>query len=183
MADGGEFHDFYKYTPSKAAAIVFIILFLITSCVHFFQLIKGRVWFYIPLVVGGICACYSYTSRVKYIKLPNQISWLTLILQTVEVIGYSARIVSSTQAPLFTDTPYIIQTLFLLLAPALFAASIYMELGRIVILLDGEQYTVIRRTWMTKIFVTGDVLSFIVQGMGRFSSLAHSIFMRNLEGW
>ncbi|KAK2748751.1 hypothetical protein FQN57_000332 [Myotisia sp. PD_48] len=138
MAAEEEFHDFYKYTPSKAAAATFIVLFLITSALHFFQLIKSRVWFYIPLFLGGI----------------------------FEIIGFAARIVSSTQAPLFTDTPYIIQTLFLLLAPALFAASIYMELGRIIILLQGEQHAILRRTWMTKIFVTGDILSFIVQGAG-----------------
>lgn len=90
---------------------------------------------------------------------------------TVEMIGYAARIVSSTQAPLFEDTPYIVQSLFLLLAPALFAASIYMELGRIVALLDGEQHAIIRRTWMTKIFVTGDILSFVVQGAGKKYSI------------
>ncbi|OJD15370.1 hypothetical protein AJ78_04375 [Emergomyces pasteurianus Ep9510] len=133
-----EFHDFYKYTPSKAAAIIFIALFLPTTGYHTFQLVKKHVWFFIPVVIGGI----------------------------FEVVGYGARVVSSTQAPIFTDTPYIIQSLFLLLAPALFAASIYMELGRIIAILHGEKLSVIRRTWMTKIFVTGDVLSFVVQGAG-----------------
>jgi hypothetical protein len=42
-----------------------------------------------------------------------------------------------------------------------------MELGRLVMLLQGEQHVLIRRTWMTKIFVTGDVLSFVVQGAGK----------------
>lgn len=81
-------------------------------------------------------------------------------------MGYIGRIISSTEAPLFTDTPYIIQTFFLLLAPALFAASIYMELGRIILFLHGEHHALIRRTWMTKIFVFGDILSFVVQGTG-----------------
>lgn len=85
----------------------------------------------------------------------------------VEIVGYAARIASSTEAPLFTDTPFIVQPLFLLLAPALFAASIYMELGRVVALLQAEQHTIVRKTWMTKIFVTGDILSFVTQGIGQ----------------
>lgn len=58
------------------------------------------------------------------------------------------------------------QTLLLLLGPALLAASIYMILGRIILLTDGEKYSIIRRTWLTKIFVGGDIISFLVQGAG-----------------
>jgi hypothetical protein len=63
--------------------------------------------------------------------------------------------------------PYIIQALLILVAPALFAATIYMALGRIVTLVDGEEYTLIRHRWLTKIFVCGDVLSFMVQSAGK----------------
>jgi hypothetical protein len=62
--------------------------------------------------------------------------------------------------------PYIIQNVFLLVAPALFAASIYMILGRIILLTDGESHSFIRRTWLTKLFVTGDVFSFLMQSTG-----------------
>lgn len=60
--------------------------------------------------------------------------------------------------------PYIIQNTFILLPPALFAASIYMVLGRIVRARHGEQYLIIRVTRLTKTFVLGDVFSFLVQG-------------------
>ena len=63
--------------------------------------------------------------------------------------------------------PYIIQSLFILLAPALLAASIYMELGRIILLVDGEHLSLIRTRWLTKIFVAGDIISFLTQGAGR----------------
>jgi hypothetical protein len=59
--------------------------------------------------------------------------------------------------------PYIMQPLLLLLAPALFAASIYIILGRIILLVNGERHSLIRQKWLTKIFVTGDVISFVVQ--------------------
>lgn len=58
------------------------------------------------------------------------------------------------------------QTLLLLLGPALLAASIYMILGRIILLTDGEKYALVRRTWLTKIFVGGDILAFLAQSAG-----------------
>lgn len=58
------------------------------------------------------------------------------------------------------------QSLLLLLAPALFAASVYMVLGRIIRLTDGESHSLIRANWLTKIFVGGDVLSFLTQSGG-----------------
>lgn len=64
--------------------------------------------------------------------------------------------------------PYIIQSLLLLLGPALLAASIYMVLGRIIGLLDAGDLSVIRPKWLTKIFVAGDVLSFLAQSAGTY---------------
>jgi hypothetical protein len=58
------------------------------------------------------------------------------------------------------------QSLLLLVAPALYAASIYMVLGRIIRRLDAEEYAIIRTKWLTKVFVIGDVISFFVQSGG-----------------
>lgn len=62
--------------------------------------------------------------------------------------------------------PFIMQSLLLLVAPALFAASIYIILGRIILLTDGEKHSLIRQKWLTKVFVAGDVLSFLLQSGG-----------------
>jgi hypothetical protein len=58
------------------------------------------------------------------------------------------------------------QSLLILVAPALFAASIYIILGRVILMVDGERYSLIRQKWLTKTFVAGDVLSFMMQGSG-----------------
>lgn len=58
------------------------------------------------------------------------------------------------------------QTLTLLVAPALFAASIYMVLGRLVLATRGESLAPIRASRLTKIFVCGDVVAFLVQAGG-----------------
>ena len=87
----------------------------------------------------------------------------------VEAIGYIARAVSSTQSPNWSTGPYIIQSLLLLLAPPLFAASIYMVLSRLIKLTHGEQYSIISARWLTAVFVSGDVVSFLAQSTGMTS--------------
>ena len=64
------------------------------------------------------------------------------------------------------------QSVLLLVSPALLAASIYMMLGRIVLMLDASKLLFVRRTWLTQIFVTGDVICFLCQagGAGLLSS-------------
>lgn len=83
---------------------------------------------------------------------------------SVEAVGYIGRILSHYSRDALG--PYIMQTLLLLVAPALFAASIYMILGRLISLLEAEKYSVVRVKWLTKIFVGGDVLSFTLQSAG-----------------
>jgi len=138
-ADALDGFQYYHYSPSMAAAIIFVILFGVATSLHFYQMFRSRTWFLVPFVIGGI----------------------------FETIGYIGRALSAGQnGGTYTLGPYIIQNLLLLVAPALFAASIYMELGRIVQMINGDKNLFIRRTWLTKIFVTGDVLSFFVQGGG-----------------
>jgi len=60
--------------------------------------------------------------------------------------------------------PYVVQNQGILLAPALFAASIYMTLGRLIRCVKGEKYSIVRVDWLTRAFVLGDILSFLVQG-------------------
>jgi hypothetical protein len=90
-----------------------------------------------------------------------------LLFFAVETIGYIGRAVNSQQSPDWTLSAYIVQSVLLLVAPALFAASIYMELGRIIRLTDGEIHSVIRTKWLTKVFVFGDVFSFLMQSSGQ----------------
>jgi hypothetical protein len=76
------------------------------------------------------------------------------------------------------------QSLLLLVAPALFAASIYIILGRIILLTDGEKHSLIRQKWLTKVFVAGDVLSFLMQsGQSHFSQQQTSSYsVQAVEG-
>ncbi|KAI1385129.1 RTA1 like protein [Hypoxylon trugodes] len=138
MADDAPTFVFYLYKPSMAAAIIFIILFSISALLHVKVLIQKRTWYFIPFVIGCL----------------------------FEAVGYIGRAMSSPEYPNFTKNPYIIQSILLLLGPTLFAASIYMILGRLVVLLEADSYSMISPRWLTKFFVLGDVLSFFAQGGG-----------------
>lgn len=61
----------------------------------------------------------------------------------------------------------MIQSMGILLAPALLAASIYIEFSLLVNLTEGEKHSMVRRRLITKIFVTGDLLSFLFQAIGK----------------
>ncbi|KFY31589.1 hypothetical protein V493_00977 [Pseudogymnoascus sp. VKM F-4281 (FW-2241)] len=126
----------WHYLPSVPAAILFCVLFFVATLAHFWRLFKTRAWFCIAFTIGTL----------------------------FEVIGFAARAVAHDR----TDAvmPYVIQNLFILLPPAFFAASIYMTLGRIINAVNGGHLSVVRPSWLTKIFVAGDVLSFLVQAGG-----------------
>ncbi|KAJ8098111.1 RTA-like protein [Lipomyces tetrasporus] len=132
------YYKYYHYDPSLAGACIFAVLFGLSTAWHIAQIFIHRTWYLIPVVIGGV----------------------------FEIIGYVARAVSNAEAPHLTLGPYVIQTLLLLVAPPLFAASIYMILGRIILDVDGESYSLIKRRWLTKIFVTSDVVCFFIQLAG-----------------
>ncbi|GAB1198666.1 hypothetical protein APSETT444_007994 [Aspergillus pseudonomiae] len=131
--------SFYRYKPSMAAPVFFVILFISTTALHLLQMTKTKTWYLIPFSIGGLC----------------------------EIVGYIGRAINANEnAGCWTLGPYVIQTLLLLIAPALMAASIYMILGRIILLTDGEIHAMLKRRWLTKTFVFGDVLSLFLQAAG-----------------
>lgn len=83
---------------------------------------------------------------------------------TVEFVGYAGRAIA------YDDTdaliPYVLQSTLLLIAPILFAASLYMTLSRIIRSVHGESYSLIPPPWLTRIFVFGDMSSFFIQSRG-----------------
>ncbi|PQK15801.1 hypothetical protein BB8028_0006g01230 [Beauveria bassiana] len=134
-----ELHNGYplwKYIPNRPAAIIFIVLFACATAYHTFLLFRHRHWFCLPFVIGGF----------------------------FEAIGYVGRCIAYDSTGELI--PYMLQSIFLLLAPILFAASLYMTLGRVIRSVDGEKYSIIRSKRITAIFVTGDVVSFMIQGGG-----------------
>ncbi|KAF1993789.1 RTA1 like protein [Amniculicola lignicola CBS 123094] len=134
--DGEPWHP-YLYTPSVLAAALFTGLFGATTLVHIYQVYRKRAWWLIPLVLGGVCEVIGFIGRL--LSEPNNFS----------VLG-----------------PFLIQAIFILIAPTLFAASIYMILGRIILLVDGERYSWVKQKHLTIAFVMGDFVTLNIQSNG-----------------
>ncbi|RSL53636.1 hypothetical protein CEP53_007686 [Fusarium sp. AF-6] len=126
----------WKYLPSLEGAAISAALFSIATIAHLLRLSKNRSWFAIPFPIGGM----------------------------MEVIGFATRAVAREKTGQLM--PYVIQNTNILLAPVFFAASIYMTLGRLIRMTNGERHSIISLKWLTKIFVTSDVHSLMVQGGG-----------------
>ncbi|KAK7747360.1 hypothetical protein SLS53_001614 [Cytospora paraplurivora] len=88
-----------------------------------------------------------------------------IIEKYFEAIGYSSYIAAHDN----TDKlpPYIVQSIFILVAPPLCSATIYMILGRLITRLpSGTTQSLIRPSWLTKGFILGDVQCIIIQACG-----------------
>ncbi|KAL5046470.1 hypothetical protein BDW71DRAFT_207265 [Aspergillus fruticulosus] len=130
--------DYYlwEYVPSMAASVIFLLLFLALTLFHVWKAWKTRARFCIPFIIGGV----------------------------FEVVGFAVRAAcTNATADLIL---YVIQSVLILLGPVLFAASVYMVLARLIRSVGAEKYSLIRIAWVTKTFVAGDILSFLVQGQG-----------------
>jgi len=131
-------YDFklYRYDPSLPAAIVTTVVFAALTAVHFWRLRRAGAVYFTPFLIGGIFQTIGYCGRI----------WSHF---DTESIG-----------------GFVMQAILILVAPALFAASIYMILGRLIRALGAEHLSLIPIKWVTKIFVTGDVIAFGLQAGG-----------------
>jgi hypothetical protein len=68
-ADAGATFSLYHYDPTIAGGVVFALLYLATSGLHFWQLFRARCWFMIPLATGGIRERYLRFFREIWRKL------------------------------------------------------------------------------------------------------------------
>ncbi|EFQ31628.1 RTA1 like protein [Colletotrichum graminicola M1.001] len=126
----------YRYTPSLPAAVVSVVVFAILTILHTWRLYKARAYYFTAFTVGGLFQTIGYCSRI--------------------LSHYDKRSIGG----------FSIQAIFILVAPALYAASIYMILGRLIRTVRGEHLSLIPVDWVTRIFVTGDVIAFSLQAGG-----------------
>ncbi|KAH6974647.1 RTA1 like protein-domain-containing protein [Ilyonectria sp. MPI-CAGE-AT-0026] len=126
----------YRYTPSLAAAIVGAVVFAVLTIWHTWRLRRVRAYYFIPFTIGGL----------------------------FQTIGYCGRIWSHFDK--LSIGGFVIQAILILVAPALYAASIYMILGRLIRTVGGERLSLIPVRWVTRIFVAGDVIAFGLQAGG-----------------
>lgn len=72
-ADAANANQFrlYHYDPTVAGAVIFVLLFLATTALHFWQLFKSRCWFLLPLAIGGICELYGVDRQHFVVRIQS----------------------------------------------------------------------------------------------------------------
>ncbi|OCL14872.1 RTA1 like protein [Glonium stellatum] len=133
-------NSIWLYSPSTALAIVVAILYLIPTCITFWQtVIRYRSYFFICVVLGS----------------------------ALEVGGYISRAVSTRE--LDQIPPYAISSTLIILAPIFVAAGNYLLIGRLIrAVLDRNQHRIlgVKAECITRIFVGCDIVSFLIQASG-----------------
>ncbi|KAF7956230.1 hypothetical protein EAE96_005150 [Botrytis aclada] len=126
----------YSYAPSKITALVAAALFVASATYHLITMFRKKTHFYTAMVVGGFMMTAGYVFR--YLSAKN----------TASIILYSG------------------QSLLIILPPSLYAATIYMIYGRIVLFVNAPSASIISPKNVTKLFVGGDFVSFLMQAGG-----------------
>ncbi|KAH6974764.1 RTA1 like protein-domain-containing protein [Ilyonectria destructans] len=134
--DSGFDFKLYRYTPSLAAAIASVAVFAVLTVLHTWRLLRARAFYFSAFTIGGLFQTIGYCGRI----------WSHY--DTLAIGGF------------------VVQAILILVAPALYAASIYMILGRLIRTLRAEHLSLIPVNWVTRIFVTGDVVAFSLQAGG-----------------
>ncbi|KAK7209394.1 hypothetical protein V2G26_016572 [Clonostachys chloroleuca] len=126
----------YRYTPSLPAAITAVIVFTSLTILHVWRMYKARARYFLAFALGGAFQSIGYVGRV----------W--------------------NHYDQFSIGGFVMQAILILVAPALYAASIYMILGRLIRALGASELSFIPPKWVTRIFVAGDVVAFSLQAGG-----------------
>ncbi|KAI1044113.1 hypothetical protein LB505_010520 [Fusarium chuoi] len=95
-----------------------------------------------------------------------------------ETVGYAGRIWGHFDK--LSVGGFVLQAIPILVAPALFAASIYMILGRLIRTVGAAHLSLVPVKWVTRIFVTGDVIAFSLQAGGGGIQSAGTLDLYNL---
>ncbi|KAK7028773.1 RTA1 like protein-domain-containing protein [Favolaschia claudopus] len=126
----------YGYIPSESVAILFLVLYGISTVLHIGQSFYFRLWWLLP--TAALCG-------------------------VGELVGWGGRLWSSFSPR--EDTPFIIQISTTILAPTPLLAASFMIMSRLIQRL-GASYSWLTPTWYTRIFLPCDIIALVVQGVG-----------------
>lgn len=126
----------YGYYPSLGANAFFVAFFALCLILQLSFGIWAKTWTYMIALTLGCVA---------------------------EAVGYAGRVMMNNDP--FSEVGFNLQICLLIIAPAFVSAGIYLTLKHIVISF-GESWSRLRPAWYTYIFITGDIISLVLQGAG-----------------
>ncbi|CUS24673.1 LAQU0S18e01618g1_1 [Lachancea quebecensis] len=156
----------WEYKPSVGAAAVFTVIFLLFVAIIWAEviIISKRAKKRMSHTLGRKLEHADY-HKSGFTRRKISLKYTCLIIGCVlETAGYIARIKSANSPEKMM--PFIIQSVYILIAPSLTAASIYMVFGAMLILLECTSLSIVPAKHNTTFFVCGDVLSLLLQAGG-----------------
>lgn len=77
MADDENVHgdfEFFRYNPSTAGNVVFVVLFAVPAAAHAYMLVKRKTWYFLPFLIGCLCKSggAASSSGLDVLTLPFQ---------------------------------------------------------------------------------------------------------------
>ncbi|KAK6462374.1 RTA1 like protein-domain-containing protein [Scheffersomyces coipomensis] len=151
--DTNDTYRFYAEVPKRAVSYNFIICFFLYAIILICQIVF-------------ISTSKSLKTLVPKPKLKRYVNIMIpfIIGCFLESIGFIGRLLSADN--MTSMGLYILQACAILIAPTLFAATAYMYFGELIKTLKIHKLSIIDPKYLTKIFVGGDIVSFLLQGNG-----------------
>ncbi|KZT68874.1 RTA1-domain-containing protein [Daedalea quercina L-15889] len=131
------------YTPTAWVGILMVVIFVLTTTLHFFQAIRYSMWFLL---------------------------WTAVVAGILEVIGWTGRLWSSYQRDVSQAVPFSMQITCLVIGPTPLIAANFVILGHVIRRL-GQQYSQLKSRLYTIVFVSCDIIALVVQALGAATAI------------
>ncbi|KAJ4211715.1 hypothetical protein NW759_012316 [Fusarium solani] len=82
-SSGDAIFKLYRYDPSMAAAVIFIVLFIAITGLHVYQLIVTKTWFFTCFVIGGFSGGMMAAGTLDALHNGERIVIIGLVVQLV----------------------------------------------------------------------------------------------------
>ncbi|KAI0026998.1 RTA1 like protein-domain-containing protein, partial [Vararia minispora EC-137] len=139
----------YGYIPTEWVSVLFLVLFGITTALHFGQALFFRLWFLLPTAV--LCGALEVAG------------WSGRLWSSINHVNCSNPAAST--LAIANNSPYLLQIVTTIIAPTPLLGANFIILGRIIHLL-GSRYSRLSSRLYSRIFLTCDIIALIVQGLG-----------------
>ncbi|KAG8729763.1 hypothetical protein FRC11_008074 [Ceratobasidium sp. 423] len=134
-----------RYIPNKPLAIIAGLLYLAVPAVCLIWCRSHWARYMLTIMIGGICYAVGLFLRLPFGSNPHQLGL------------------------------YIAMDMFIVLSPCAFIATVYMLLGRLALHLDADEYLLVKSRIITKLFLTSDITTLLVQASGGGMSVMESL--------
>ncbi|CCO37308.1 Protein RTA1 [Rhizoctonia solani AG-1 IB] len=134
-----------KYIPNKSLAVISALLYLAVAAGCVIWGFKRWGRYMLTIIIGCVCYAIGLFIRLPFASNTHQLG-IYIFLNTITV-----------------------------LAPCGFIATVYMLLGRLALQLDADDYLLVKARIITKVFVTSDIVTLLIQASGGSMSTSEEL--------